>query len=149
MCIDQINFVKDFVPNHPNDTPANPLFRQVQTTIFCNGWNGGKNMAKYHVGEKNDWKGMKKVGKMHIFSPIGKKYVYFSPNWLKIYKITKKGLQFFACNAHDLIVINIIWGKNMNQEWRELNGIHNTYPVIIGWLDSRTYELKNRKYFRI
>jgi len=28
----QINFVKDFVPNHPNDTPANPLFRQENLT---------------------------------------------------------------------------------------------------------------------
>ena len=53
------------------------------------GGGGGKNMAKYHVGKKNDWKGMKKGEKMHIFSPIGKKYAYFFPNWLKIYKITK------------------------------------------------------------
>ena len=34
----------------------------------------GTNMAKLHVGEKNDWQGMKKGGKMHIFSPIDLKY---------------------------------------------------------------------------
>ena len=34
----------------------------------CGG--GGKNMAKQHVGGKNDWKGMKKGGEMHIFPQI-------------------------------------------------------------------------------
>ena len=28
----------------------------------------------YKMGGKKDWKGMKKGGKLHIFSPIGKKY---------------------------------------------------------------------------
>ena len=69
-----------------------------------------ENLANYHVGEKNDWKGMKKGEKMHIFPPIGKKYAYFFPNWHKIYKITKKRLKIFA------IVINFLWGKNMIQE---------------------------------
>ena len=62
-------------------------------------------MAKYHVGEKNDWKGMKKGEKIHIFSPICKKYAYLFLNWLIIYKITKKGLKIFACVAHPPIVI--------------------------------------------
>ena len=53
-----------------------------------------KNMAKYHVGGKNHWNGMKKRGKMHIFPPVGKKFAYFFPNWLNIYKITKKSLIF-------------------------------------------------------
>ena len=35
-------------------------------------------------------KGDKKMGKMHIFSTIGKKYAYFFPNCLRIYKIAKK-----------------------------------------------------------
>ena len=42
------------------------------------------------LGEKNDWKGMKKREKMHIFPPIGIKYANFSPNLLKMYKIDKK-----------------------------------------------------------
>ena len=32
-----------------------------------------------------------KGGEMHIFSPVGKKYAYFFPNWLEVYKIAKKG----------------------------------------------------------
>ena len=68
------------------------------------------------LGKKNDWKGMKKGEKMHICSPIGKKYANFFPNWLKIYKITKKGLKILACGAHQPIVINLLWGKNMIQE---------------------------------
>ena len=35
------------------------------------------------LGKKNECKGMKKVRKMHSFSPIGQKYAYFPPNWLK------------------------------------------------------------------
>ena len=59
---------------------------------------------------------MKKGEKIHIFPLIGKKYAYFFPNWLKIYKIvTKKGWHFFACSAHTLIIIKF-GEKNMNQE---------------------------------
>jgi len=36
--------------------------------------------GQLHVGEKNDLKGMKKGGEMHIFPPIGKKFAYFFPN---------------------------------------------------------------------
>ena len=43
------------------------------------------------LGEKNEWKGMKKYGgKCIFFPPIGQKCAFFSPNWLKINKITKK-----------------------------------------------------------
>ena len=82
-----------------------------------------------NVGGKNDWKGMKKGGKIHIFSPIGKKYAYFPPNWLKIYKIAQKSLKIFACGAQPLIISNFIGqkyksrrggGKNMNFKF----GIH-------------------------
>ena len=31
------------------------------------------------LGKKNYWKGMKKGGKMHIFSLFGKKYAYYFP----------------------------------------------------------------------
>ena len=53
---------------------------------------------------------------MHIFPPIGKKYAYFSPNWLKIQNCKKKGWQFSTCGAQPLIIINFNWGKNINQE---------------------------------
>ena len=48
---------------------------------------------------------MKKVGKINIFSPLGKEYAYFPPINLKFTKL------------HPLIIINLIWVKNMNQEW--------------------------------
>ena len=59
------------------------------------------------LGGKNYWKGMKKGGKKHIFSPIGKKYAYFFPNWLKIYKIEQKKVDK---------VDNFIRGTIINQE---------------------------------
>ena len=37
-------------------------------------------------------KGDKKMGKMHILPPIGKKYAYFSQ--IEIYKIEKKAANF-------------------------------------------------------
>ena len=46
--------------------------------VFMYLW-GGQNMAKYQIGEKKIFKGDKKGGKLDIFSPIGKKYAYFSP----------------------------------------------------------------------
>ena len=52
----------------------------------------------------------------YFFPPIGQKYAHFFPDWLKIYKITKKVWKFFPFGAHHLIVINFIWGKNMNEE---------------------------------
>ena len=67
------------------------------------------------LGLKKIWKGMKKGGK-YIFSPQLVKSMYIYPNWLKIYKIaTKKGWQIFACGAQPLIIINLIWGKNIIQ----------------------------------
>ena len=46
---------------------------------------------------------MKKGEKMHIFSPIGKKYAYFFPNGLKIYKLQKKAWKFLpAARTHPL-----------------------------------------------
>ena len=37
----------------------------------------------------------KRWGKCMFFSPIGKKYSYFYPNWLKLCKITKKRFDIF------------------------------------------------------
>ena len=54
------------------------------------------------------------MGGKCIFFPQLVKIIYiFSTIDLQNYK---KGLQFFVCGAHDLIVINFLWGKNMNQE---------------------------------
>ena len=58
---------------------------------------------------------MKKGGKMHIFSPIAKKYIFTLIFW-KLTKLQKKGRQFFTCGAHPLNIKNVIWGKNNNQE---------------------------------
>ena len=65
---------------------------------------------------------MKKGFIFFFFTHIGKKSAYFFPNRLNIYKIAKKGWQFFACGAHPLIIINIIWGKHLNQEGRRGGG---------------------------
>ena len=46
------------------------------------------------VGEKNDWKGMKKGGERHIFSPIGKSMHIFSPIDLKCTKKRLKEYEF-------------------------------------------------------
>ena len=78
---------------------------------------------------------MKKGEKMHIFSPIGKKYEYFFPNWLKIYKISqKKGCNFFRLRrAHH----QISFGEQKYQSRREGGGqkyefqILNT-PLLLG-----------------
>ena len=66
---------------------------------------GGKQKKGQKTGfaRKKLLKGDKKRGKMHIFSATGKKYSYFFPDWLKIYKIAKKGYKFFTCGAHPLI----------------------------------------------
>ena len=63
-----------------------------------------KNMAKYHVGEKNDWKGMKKGRKCIFFPQLVKSMHIFSPIDLKFSKLQKKGLEIF------------FGGKNMIQE---------------------------------
>ena len=58
---------------------------------------------------------------MHIFSPIHLKYT----------KLQKKGRQFFDCGAHPLIVINLGWGKNINQEGggdKNMNFKFNIHP---------------------
>ena len=89
--------------------------------FFCFFGGGGKNMAKYHVGEKILFKGDEKKG--------GNAYCF--PNWLQTTKIAKnhglneeKGWQIFACGAHPLIIHfiqNIIQergeAKNMNFEF--------------------------------
>ena len=69
-----------------------------------------------YVGGKKLLKGMKKRGKMHIFSPIGKKYSYFFPNSLKNLQNYKKGLKFFAFGTHHLIIIYFLWAENINQQ---------------------------------
>ena len=49
---------------------------------------------------------------MHIFSPIGKQYSYFSLIDLKFRKLQKKRLNIFRL----LNIVNFIWGKNINQK---------------------------------
>ena len=63
------------------------------------------------LGEKNDWKGMTKGGKMHIFPPIGKKYPYFSPNWLEIYKTALKKAEIFRLRRSTAHHIKFHLGK--------------------------------------
>ena len=60
------------------------------------------------LGKKIDWKSMKKGGKMHIFSPIGKKYAYFPKIDLRYLILQKKGWQFFP------YIKNIIWAKKIS-----------------------------------
>ena len=57
------------------------------------------------LGGKNYWKWMKKGGGNAYF-----------PNWVKIYKISKKGWKFFARGGHPLNMINFIWGKNIDHD---------------------------------
>ena len=83
--------------------------------------------SKWHVGEKNDWKGMKKGGRN---PPIGKQYAYFFPNWLKIYKIAKK-MNIFTCGAHPLNIIYFIWGekyKSGRGRGQKMNLKFNIHP---------------------
>ena len=52
---------------------------------------------------------MKKVGQMHIFSPLGDIHIHIlSPIDLKFTK--------FARGAQPFIIINFVWGKNINRE---------------------------------
>ena len=57
---------------------------------------------------------MKKWGKIHIFSPIRKKYAYVFPNWLKIYKIAKKGEKTLNIFYEDISIEKWGGGKNVN-----------------------------------
>ena len=50
----------------------------------------------------------------------------FFHNLLKIYKIAKKGWQFFACGAHPFAIIDFTWGKNINKEG---GGQNNEYQI--------------------
>ena len=52
-----------------------------------------------------------KRGLNAYFSPIGLKYAYFFPNWLKIYKITKKTLTIFRLRCAQRHYNDILWGK--------------------------------------
>ena len=79
-------------------------------------------MQKY--GQITGWgkkwlKGDEKRGKMHIFSPIGKKYAYFCPNWLESIQNWKKKAEHFWN-----------WGKNKNQEQKgkNMNFKFNIHP---------------------
>ena len=59
------------------------------------------------LGKKNDGKGMKKGGEMHIFSPIDKKYAYFFPQLTtNLQNSTKKSLK----NLY-IIIIKFHLGK--------------------------------------
>ena len=55
-------------------------------------------------------------GEMHIFPLLVKSIHIFSPIDSNIQNCNKKGLKFFACGAHPHIIINFIWGKDINQE---------------------------------
>ena len=59
---------------------------------------------------------MKIMGKMHILSPIGKKYAYFFPHKLKIYKIAKKRAENFRLRRAPPQYYKFHLGKNKNQE---------------------------------
>ena len=54
---------------------------------------------------------------MYIFPPISENFVYFKSIGEKIYKIAKKGRQFFACGSHTLIIINFSWEKIEIKKW--------------------------------
>ena len=61
---------------------VNNIFIQIKTVVYIFlldppliPGGGGKNMAKYHVVEKNDWKGMKKGGKCILFLQLVKKWI--------------------------------------------------------------------------
>ena len=56
---------------------------------------------------KNDWKGMKKGGEMHIFPLIGKVSIFFP----QLTKLHKKGWKCFVSGAHPINIINSIRGK--------------------------------------
>ena len=57
--------------------------------------------------KKMNERGWQKGGKCIFFPKLVKSmHIYFT-NRLKIYKITKKGLQFFTCGAYQLIVIHL------------------------------------------
>ena len=71
--------------------PLFSLHLQMGCILFC--------LTPQKFGQITDWgkkivKGDKKGGEMHIFFPISKKYTYFFPNWLKIFKIEKKADNF-------------------------------------------------------
>ena len=71
------------------------FFLCIQISVFDRGVYFSDPPKKTCWGKKwleGDEKG---GGAMYIFSPLGKKYAYFFPNWLKIYKIAKKGLNIF------------------------------------------------------
>ena len=77
-----------------------PSSFQTNVTMLSRGvyfsvWGGGQKYGQMICWGKKIIKGDEKRGKMHIFSPIGKKYAYFFPNWLKIFKMAKKGWKFY------------------------------------------------------
>ena len=54
-----------------------------------------------------------KGGEMHIFSPVGKKYAYFFPNWRKIYKIAQKKPDNFSPAARSTSLYQISSGEKI------------------------------------
>ena len=86
-------------------------------------------MAKYHVGEKDYWKGMKNGGEMLFFRQMIKSMHIFSPIYLKL----KKDWKYSACGAHPLLITNFIWGKNINQEGGrgKMNLKFNIHPWLV------------------
>ena len=78
---------------------------------------------------------MKKRGKMHIFSPVGKKYAYLPPIDLKFSKWQKKADNFS-------FILNFIWGKNINKKKRGGGGKNMAFFKSV---DSG----RKNKYFRL
>ena len=70
--------------------------KQINMGVYFSVWHPAKIWPNNRLGKKKIWKGIKKMGEMHIFPPIGKHYAYFFPNWLKIYKITQKKAENFS-----------------------------------------------------
>ena len=68
--------------------PPVPLFRGVYFSVLPPP-PPAKIWPNDTLGKKDYWNVMKKGGKMHILSPVGKKYAYFYPNWHKIYNTAK------------------------------------------------------------
>ena len=78
-----------------------------------------------------------------IFPQIGKKYAYFSPNWLKIFKMAKKGWKFSPAARNP----SFIWGKYINKKkgWGGLAKIwfsNLIYTPQQNWQDKQIKSVK-------
>ena len=69
-----------------------------------------------------------KIWQIHITGLNHPPRGIFSPIDFKFTKLQQKSLKIFACCTHHLIVIYILWGKNMNQE-RGGGGLSISYLI--------------------